>query len=112
MSFHLVDHQFGTFSNLVHRDGVVHSGLLVIALNVFMRLRDENEVNIVLEIKLARRSRPEFIPTVVRRGEKSDSFGAYVGYTSDIISCVSTSSILPAMLYSDTHFCARTYCHI
>ncbi|XP_067932322.1 receptor-type tyrosine-protein phosphatase epsilon-like [Watersipora subatra] len=37
------------------------SGLFVVAMNLFLRVRIEQEVDIVLEVKLARRSRPEFI---------------------------------------------------
>ena len=40
------------------------SGLFAICMNLFLRARMEKEIDIVLEIKLARRSRPEFIGSV------------------------------------------------
>ncbi|XP_067932176.1 receptor-type tyrosine-protein phosphatase epsilon-like [Watersipora subatra] len=42
-------------------NGNTLSGLFVVAMNLFLRARIEQEVDIVLEVKLARRSRPEFI---------------------------------------------------
>ena len=41
------------------------SGLFAICMNLFLRARMEKEIDIVLEIKLARRSRPEFIGSTV-----------------------------------------------
>ena len=42
------------------------SGLFAICMNLFLRARVEKEIDVVLEIKLARRSRPEFIGSMVR----------------------------------------------
>ena len=41
------------------------SGLFAICMNLFLRARMEKEIDIVLEIQLARRSRPEFIGSAV-----------------------------------------------
>ncbi|XP_067942397.1 receptor-type tyrosine-protein phosphatase epsilon-like [Watersipora subatra] len=43
------------------RNGCRLSGLFLIAMNLYMRTRVEHEVDIVLEVKLARLSRPQFI---------------------------------------------------
>ena len=47
------------------------SGLFAICMNLFLRARMEKEIDIVLEIKLARRSRPEFIDSTVRESQFS-----------------------------------------
>ena len=41
------------------------SGLFAICMNLFLRARMEKEIDIILEIKLARRSRPEFVGSAV-----------------------------------------------
>ena len=38
----------------------------MVAMNLFMRTRIEQEIDIVLEVKLDRQSRPQFIPELVR----------------------------------------------
>ena len=48
-----------------YRNGSRLSGLFVVAMNLFLRARIEQEVDIVLEVKLARRSRPEFVSDYV-----------------------------------------------
>ena len=48
------------------RNGSRLSGLFVVAMNLFMRTRIEQEIDIVLEVKLDRQSRPQFIPELVR----------------------------------------------
>ena len=47
--------------SLHYRDGSRLTGLLIVALNLYQRARIEQEVDIVLELKLARRSRPQFV---------------------------------------------------
>ena len=41
------------------------SGVLIVALNLYLRARIEQEVDIVLDLKLARRNRPQFIADYV-----------------------------------------------
>lgn len=52
-------------SSYNYRNGSRLTGLLIVALNLYQRARIEQEVDIVLELKLARRSRPQFIPDYV-----------------------------------------------
>ena len=47
--------------SLHYRNGSRLTGLLIVALNLYQRARIEQEVDIVLELKLARRSRPQFV---------------------------------------------------
>ena len=51
---------------LMYRNGNRLSGLFIIAMNLYLRTRMEQQLDIVLEIKLAHNSRPQFIPDVVR----------------------------------------------
>ena len=39
--------------------------MLIVALNLYLRARIEQEVDIVLDLKLARRNRPQFIADYV-----------------------------------------------
>ena len=48
------------------RNGSRLSGLFLVAMNLFMKIRIEHEIDIVLEVKLARESRPQFISELVR----------------------------------------------
>ncbi|KAF6025865.1 PTPRM [Bugula neritina] len=55
------------------------SGILVIAMNLYLRARMEQEVDVVLEVKLARRSRPQFIAD-------SESFDLLYEFVSSYLS--------------------------
>ena len=55
------------FETFCSRNGTRLSGLFVVALNLFMKTKFENKIDIVLEVKLARQSKPQFIPELVRK---------------------------------------------